>query len=246
MVQGVLRRVRSARKNGNPGGPVAHPTALPARPTIERVGDPGLIRVVAVDDHELARLGIAWLAGHGTGLAVVGTAGSARQALGIVERTGPAVVTVGAQLPDLDGLALAGMLRARYPRLGLLLVLPEPDAVLVASAAQRGLSGAVALTASGATVTAMIRAAATEPHTFRAPGEFLRPLDRPTPRLSPRERQVLALLVEGRTHAEIAGQLGISPATAKTHVSRLYGKLQARNRSQALLATARGGLLPLY
>jgi DNA-binding NarL/FixJ family response regulator len=231
--------------NGNLGATLRDPSAHLILMIIEAMGDPGLIRVVAVDDHELARLGISWLAGHGTGLVIAGTAGSARQALGIIERTQPSVVTIGTVLPDLDGLELAGMLRDRYPRLGLLMILPEPDAALVAAAAQRGLSGAVPLTASAATVTALIRAAANEPHSFRAPGEFLRAPDRPSPRLSPRERQVLALLVDGRTHAEIANALAISPATAKTHVSRLYGKLQARNRSQALLATAREGLLPL-
>ncbi|OLE22686.1 MAG: hypothetical protein AUG44_24330 [Actinobacteria bacterium 13_1_20CM_3_71_11] len=209
------------------------------------MGDSAPIRVVAVDDHELARLGIAWLAGHGTGLELVGTAGNARQARGLVERTRPGVVTVGTVLPDLTGLDLAGELRQRYPELGLILILPEPDGALVAAAADRGLSGAVALTASAATVTALIRSAATEPRTFRAPGEFLRAPGQSGPRLSPRERQVLALLVEGRTQAEIAEQLKISPATAKTHVARLYAKLQARNRSQALLATAREGLLPL-
>jgi DNA-binding NarL/FixJ family response regulator len=155
------------------------------------------------------------------------------------------VATVGTELPDLDGLALAGTLRERYPRLGLILVLPESDPVRVAGAARLGLSGAVPRTASVTTLTAMIRAAAADPHTFRAPGEFLRSPARPAPRLSPRERQVLALLVEGRTQPEIAEALGISPATAKTHVARLYTKLQARNRSQALLTVAREGLLPL-
>jgi DNA-binding NarL/FixJ family response regulator len=207
------------------------------------MGDSGPIRVLAVDDHELARLGMAWLVGHGAGLVLAGTAGSGRQALTMVERTDPTVVTVGTSLPDLDGLELAGMLRDKYPDLGLILVMPEPDGAIVAAAARRGLSGALARTASAATVTAGIRAAATAPHTFRAPGELLRSPTRPTPRLSPRERQVLALLVEGRTQIEIAQALSISPATAKTHVARLYAKLQARNRSQALLTTARQGLL---
>ncbi|OLB81524.1 MAG: hypothetical protein AUI14_03000 [Actinobacteria bacterium 13_2_20CM_2_71_6] len=210
------------------------------------MGDSGPIRVLAIDDHELARLGMAWLVAHGTGLTLVGTAGSARQALAMVERTAPTVATVGTKLPDLDGLELAGILRDRYPHLGLILVLAEPDPAQVAAAAQRGLSAAVARTASAATLTATLRAAAADPHTFRAPGELLRAPARPTPRLSPRERQVLALLVEGRTQAEIAQALHISPATAKTHVARLYTKLQARNRSQALLTTAREGLLPLH
>jgi DNA-binding NarL/FixJ family response regulator len=208
--------------------------------------DAGPIRVVAIDDHELARLGMAWLVAHGSGLALAGTAGSARQALALVERVSPMVATVGTELPDLDGLELAGVLRDRYPRLGLILVLPEPDPARVAAAAQRGLSGAVPRTASVTTLTAVIRAAAADPRTFRAPGELLRSAVQPTRRLSPRERQVMALLVEGRTQPEIAEALGISQATAKTHVARLYTKLQARNRSQALLTMAREGLLPLH
>jgi len=203
------------------------------------------IRVFAVDDQELARLGMAWVIAHGTGMVLAGTAGSARQALALLDRAEPTVVTIGTELPDLDGLELAGVLRDRYPRLGVVLVLPEPDAARVAAAAQHGASGAVPRSASVATLISVIRSAASEPETFRAPGELLRAPPRPGPRLSPRERQVLALLVEGRTQAQIAEALQISPATAKTHVARLYTKLQARNRSQALLTTAREGLLNL-
>jgi DNA-binding NarL/FixJ family response regulator len=208
------------------------------------MGAAGPIRVIAVDEHELARLGMAWLVGHGAGLTLAGLAGSAGEAIALVERMSPMVATVGTRLPDLGGLELAGMLRDRYPQLGLVLILAEPDPSRVAAAARRGLSGAVPATASVATLTAMIRAAGTDPHTFRAPGEFLRSPARPTPRLSPRERQVLALLVDGRTQAEIAEALLITTATAKTHVARLYAKLQVRNRSQALVTTAREGLLP--
>ncbi len=209
------------------------------------MGDAEPIRVVAVDDHELARLGIAWLVAHGTGLTLAGAAASGRQAQALVERVVPQVVTIGTDLPDMTGLDLAGALRERYPDLGLVLVLAEPDATRVAEAGRRRLSGAVTRTASLATLTSVIRAAASEPHSFRAPGELLRAPAPQTPRLSPRERQVLSLLVEGRTQAEIAGALQISPATAKTHIARLYTKLQARNRSQALLTVAREGLLPL-
>lgn len=209
------------------------------------MGEAEPIHVVAVDDHELARLGIAWLVAHGTGLTLAGTAASGRQACALVERLAPGVVTIGTELPDMTGLDLAGTLRERYPELGLVLVLAEPDATLVAQAARRSLSGAVARTASLATLTSVIRGAASDPHTFRAPGELLRSPAPQTPRLSPRELQVLSLLVEGRTQAEIAQALQISPATAKTHIARLYGKLQARNRSQALLTVAREGLLPL-
>jgi len=214
---------------------------------IDGMGDASApIRVFAVDDQELARLGMAWVIAHGTGLVLAGTAGSARQALALLDRAEPTVVTIGTDLPDLGALEFAGALRDRYPQLGLVLILAEPGPAQVAAAAERGLSGAVARSASVATLTSVIRAAASDPLTFRAPGELLRSAARPGPKLSPRERQVLTLLVEGRTQAEIAAELQISPATAKTHVARLYSKLQARNRSQALLTTAREGLLPLH
>ena len=203
------------------------------------------IRVFAVDDQELARLGMAWVVAHGTGLVLAGTASSGRQAMALLDRAEPAVVTIGAELPDMDGLELAGALRERYPGLGIVLILAEPDPARVAAAARCGASGAIPRSASVATLTSLIRAAAADPTTFRAPGEFLRAPAKPGPRLSPRERQVLELLVEGRTQAQIAAALNISPATAKTHVARLYTKLQARNRSQALLTTAREGLLNL-
>src|SRR5256885_1295872 len=217
-----------------------------AVPSIAPRGEgPAPSRVLGADDHDPARWGIAGVGAPGAGRALAGTAGSARQALTLIERTEPAVVTVGTALPDMSGFELVAILRDRYPRMGVVLVLAESDPAHVAAAAERGASGAVTRSASVATLTSVIRAAATEPTTFRAPGEFLRTPARPGPRLSPRERQVLALLVEGRTQAEIAQALNISPATAKTHVARLYNKLQARNRSQALLATAREGLLPL-
>jgi DNA-binding NarL/FixJ family response regulator len=213
---------------------------------VDGMGDTSApIRVFAVDEQELARLGMAWVVAHATGLNLAGTAGSGRQTLSLLERTEADVVTIGTQLPDLDGLELVGALRDRYPGLGLVVILPEPDPARVAEAARRGASGAVARTASVATVVSVIRSASTDPNTFFAPGEFLRAPARQSPRLSPRERQVLELLVEGRTQAEIAEALQISPATAKTHVARLYTKLQARNRSQALLTTAREGLLNL-
>src|SRR5256714_9624225 len=202
------------------------------------MGETGPIHVVAIDDHELARLGMAWLVAHGAGLHLAGTAASARQALALVERVRPGVATIGTDLPDQDGLSLGGTLRERYPDLGLVLVLAEPDPTRVAAAARRGLSGAVPRTASVTTLTAVIRAAAADPHTFRAPGEFLRSPTRPSPRLSPRERQGPPPLVEGRNPPAVAARAGISPATAQTPVARPYTKLHAPNPAPAPLARA--------
>src|SRR5256885_16202643 len=106
------------------------------------MGDAGPIRVVAMDDHDRAGRGMAGWVAHGAGLALAGTAASARQALALVERVRPTVATIGTGLPDLDGLALAGTLRERYPDLGLILVLAEPDPARGAAAPPQGMAGA--------------------------------------------------------------------------------------------------------
>jgi len=204
------------------------------------------VRLVVVDGHEVARLGMAYLAHRSAGVAMVGQATTAAEALAVVDRTRPTVVTIGAQLPDLPGLAAAAQLRAIYPALGIVLVTVEPDQDLLARAAQTGISALVARSAPLATLAATIRQASADPLRFRAPGTALLPrVRRPeVPMLSAREQQVLARLPEGETLESIADALDVSRRTVKTYVSRIYTKLRVQNRAQAVVVAARHGLLP--
>lgn len=203
------------------------------------------VRLVAVDTHEVARLGMAYLAHRSTGVVLVGQASTAAEALTVIDATRPTVVTIGAQLPDLPGLAAARQLRATYPRLGLVLVTVESDDDLLARAADAGLSALVARSAPLATLAATIRQASQEPERFRAPGAALLPRARRSdvPALSAREQQVLARLPEGDTLEAIADSLDVSRRTVKTYVARIYSKLQVQNRAQAVVVAARHGLL---
>lgn len=204
------------------------------------------VRLVAIDSHEVARLGMAYLAHRCVGVVMVGQAASAAEGLALVERTRPNVVTVGAYLPDLPGLAAARQLRARHPDLGLVLIAVEPDEDLLARAADADLSALVTRSAPLSTLAAIIRQAALEPHRFRAPGAALLPRRRrpELPTLSTRERQVLARLPDGQTLESIAGELSVSRRTVKTYVARIYTKLHVQNRAQAVVVAARNGLLP--
>lgn len=208
--------------------------------------EPTQVRLVAIDSHEVARLGMAYLAHRSAGVALVGQATSAAEGLAVVESAQPTVVTVGVQLPDLAGIAAGQQLRALYPDLGLVLVAVDPDEDLLARAAEAGLSGLVTRSAPLATLAAIIRQASVEPHQFRAPGAALLPRSRRSelPALSAREQQVLARLPEGETLESIADALEVSRRTVKTYVSRIYTKLHVQNRAQAVVVAARHGLLP--
>jgi DNA-binding NarL/FixJ family response regulator len=204
------------------------------------------VRLVAIDSHEVARMGMAYLAHRSAGVALVGQASTAADGLAVVERARPTVVTIGVELPDLPGIAAGQQLRALYPDLGLVLVAVEPDEDLLASAARAGLSALVTRSAPLPTLAAIIRQATLEPHQFRAPGAALLPRPRRSavPALSARERQVLERLPEGETLESIADALEVSRRTVKTYVARIYTKLHVQNRAQAVVVAARHGLLP--
>jgi DNA-binding NarL/FixJ family response regulator len=203
------------------------------------------IRLVVVDEHELLRLGLAGVVAGHPDVELVGEAGTAADALALIERVRPDVVTVDLTLPDEDGLALARRLRARYPRLGLVLLSATGDDALLYRALDEGMSAYVPKQAQASAVLSAIRQAAVAPDSFTAPGlsGALARRRAMTGMLSQRERQVLALMRDGISLPGIADRLQVSEATVKTYVARLYTKLQVNNRSQALMAAVNQGLL---
>ena len=203
------------------------------------------LRLVVVDEHALLRLGLARvLAGYGE-IELVGEAGSAADGFDVIERTGPDVVTFDVTLPDSDGFTFARRLRARYPRLGLVLVSSNSDDALLYRAMDEGLSGFVAKSSPATAVLAAVRHAAVAPDAFNAPAVSGAVSRRRSSGglLSQRERQVLALMRDGISLPGIATALSVSEATVKTYVARLYTKLRVNNRSQALMAAVNQGLL---
>ncbi|GAA1794488.1 response regulator transcription factor [Planosporangium flavigriseum] len=204
------------------------------------------IRLVAVDEHVLLRLGLASVLAATPDIVLVGEAASAAEAERVVEQTNPAVVTLELSLPDGDGISTAGRLRIARPDLGIVLLTASNDDALLYRALDAGLSAFVTKSAPVSTVLAAVRHAATAPHSFTAPG-LQTALTRRSSHgglLSPRERQVLLLMRDGTSLPAIATRLQVSEATVKTYVSRLYSKLRVNNRAQALMVAVNQGLLP--
>lgn len=202
--------------------------------------------VLVVDDHDLIRQGLRRAFEHDPGFEVVGEAGTVREALASVAVLRPEVVVLDVSLPDGSGIDVARVLRERQPKLGIVILAMDAGDDQLFAALEAGASAFVAKYATGAEVLSAARHAATSPTAFAAAemaGATRRRLHPSGPQLSPREREVLVLLADGLPVATIARRLFISESTTKTHISKLYDKLGAANRAQALMSAMRLGLI---
>ncbi|GLZ35823.1 putative nitrate/nitrite response transcriptional regulatory protein NarL [Lentzea sp. NBRC 105346] len=205
------------------------------------------IRIVVVDGHTLTRYGLSKLAASSTDIEIVAETGSALDAPRVIASLSPDVVTVDVALPDGDGLRLARELRDRYPSMGIVVLTSHGEDDVLFRALETGVSAFVSKAAPVEEVLGAIRHAAVAASSFTASGlaSALARRHQATSRLglSPREREVLLLLRDGVSVPAIARALYVSQSTAKTYVSRLYEKLGASNRSQALMTALRDGLI---
>ena len=205
------------------------------------------IRLLVVDGHPLIRWGLARIAGDEDDMTCVGEAATAAQALALAAASAPDVVTVDVTLPDRNGLALARDLRDRHPNLGIVVLTSQDEDDVLFRALDTGASAFVPKTAPVPEILGAIRHASVASSSFTAAGlaAALRRRSESAGRaaLSPREREVLALLQDGLPVPAIARSLYVSLSTAKTYVARVYEKLGAGNRAQALMAAVRLGLI---
>ena len=208
---------------------------------------PARHRVVLIDDHELIRHGLAAAFDRSDDFEVVGQAGSVADGVAVARDLTPDVVVCDVRLPDGSGLDVVRTLRGERKDVGLVVLTMYAGDEQLFAAMDAGASGFVGKDAPSTDVIAAARQAAVTPLGFTSAGladAMVRRLQGSGPRLSDRERQVLDLLVEGLGVAAIAAKLYISESTAKAHISRIYEKLGAANRAQAIVAAMRSGLIP--
>ena len=204
------------------------------------------IRILLVDDHDLIRQGLRRAFERDEEFAVVGEAASAADGYRLAQAHAPDVVVTDVRLPDGTGLDLARVLRAGSAELGIVILTMYAGDETLLSALESGASAFVSKDAPSADVVAAARHAAVSPRSFiaRDLSAAVHRRKHPTgPALSEREREVLVLLSDGLGVAAIATGLYISQSTAKTHISKIYEKLGAANRAQAIMQALRAGLL---
>ena len=202
--------------------------------------------VLLVDDHELIRQGLRRAFERTDDFTFVGEAGSVAEAVAAANAHNPDVVVVDVRLPDGNGLDVARSLREHNDSVGIVVLTMYAGDEQLFGALEAGASAFVAKDAPAEDVVSAARHAVVSPRSFSAAdlAEAMRRRLTPSgPQLSPREREVLQLLADGLGVAAIARQLYISESTTKTHISKLYEKLGAGNRAQALMTSMRLGLI---
>ncbi|MFJ1937584.1 response regulator [Kitasatospora sp. NPDC088160] len=219
-------------------------------------------RVLVVDDQTVVREGIVMLLGLLPGIEVVGAAADGEEAVALVERCHPDVVLMDLRMPRVDGVEATRRIRAAHPQTEVVVLTTYADDDSLFPALQAGARGYLTKDAGGeeiARAIADVRAGAaglspqiqlrllerlSGPAAGSAPGAG-KPAGRPgelPDGLTAREAEVLALIAEGLSNAEIAQRLFVSQATVKTHINNLFAKTAVRDRAQAVSYAFRHGI----
>lgn len=201
--------------------------------------EPPLVRVFVVEDQDPLREAMVLLLGWTAGFDCVGSAASAEAALEAEPEAPPDVVLLDIGLPGMSGLEALGPLHARWPGAECLVLTVHDDPDRVFEALRAGASGYLVKGTEPAEVLAAVRAlhdggAPMSASVARKVVEAFRQPDPELEALSPREREVLDLLVEGRTVRQIADALFVAPTTVAFHVRQIYGKLHVHTRAAAV------------
>jgi DNA-binding NarL/FixJ family response regulator len=207
-----------------------------------------VIRILVVDDHPIVRDGLVTVLQDQADLHVVGSVGTAEEAVALAARLHPDVVLLDLELPGMDGLAAIPRLLEDAPAVRVLVFTAYDTDQQVFGAIQAGATGYLL---KGADVPEIVRAI----RNVHAGGSHLAPrvaarvlgavgAPRRSPtRLTAREREVLQLLAQGLATKQIARSLGVTERTVKFHVASIFAKLGATNRAQAVALAAQHNLL---
>ncbi|BCJ42046.1 DNA-binding response regulator [Actinoplanes ianthinogenes] len=205
-----------------------------------------MIRILLVDDHPVVRMGLRGMLDAEPDLTVIGEASDGAEGAELALRERPDIVLMDLRMPDADGVEATGRILAADRDIKVMVLTTYESDRDILRAIEAGASGYLLKDASPAELADAVRAAA-RGETVLAPSvasTLVRQVRSPAPpALSARETEVLKLVAAGHTNADIGKRLFISEATVKTHLLRVFNKLDVADRTAAVTTAMRHGLL---
>jgi two-component system, NarL family, response regulator NreC len=213
------------------------------------------VTIILADDHHMMRQGLRMLLEAEEDFRVVAEAGDGREATQLAERFTPDVLIVDVMMPGLNGLEVTRQVGKRSPQTRVIMLSMYSNEAYVLEALRNGAAGYVLKEASATDLIRAVREVvagrrylspplsehAIEAYVQKAQDELLDPYET----LTTREREVLQLAAEGRTNADIAAALCVSPRTVETHRAHLMHKLGLHSQADLIRYALRRGILPL-
>lgn len=222
------------------------------------------IRVLIIDDHPLFRQGISWSLSQENDIQIVGEAENGTEAIKMTESLNPQVVLLDINLPGLNGLEVARVLKRRLPRMGIIVLSIHDDDEQLFNAIKAGASAYASKEIAPAKLTDMIREVAkghyiindnvmSKPHVATRVLNQFRELSNVGVEdantmfapLTSREIEILDCIARGLSNKEIASQLSISGQTVKNHITSILSKLQVNDRTMAVIHAIQQGWIKM-
>lgn len=212
------------------------------------------IRLMLADDHRMLREGLSRsMTDHG--FDVVGEASDGAEAVDLADSVRPDVILMDVTMPELDGVEATRQVKLAHPEIRVVMLTMHADQEVLAAAIRAGASGYLVKDCSTEEIADAVRAAVDgvttlSPALAASMLDEVRKLDEPDAHdedrvVTRREEEVLQLIADGCSTPEVAQQLYISQKTVKNHLASIYQKLDARDRTQAVLRAVRMGIVSL-
>lgn len=202
------------------------------------------IRVLVVDDHPLMRVGIAAIIDESSDMCTVGQAGNGTEAVRLFSELRPDIVVMDLKLPGLSGVEAIRSIRRKDPDACVIVLTTYEGDEDIHQALEAGARGYIIKGMSHEVLMEGLRRVRQGRRFVPAPVAQILQSRVPDSNLSPREREVLELIVGGKSNKEISEELGISQATVKTHIRLIFGRMGVSDRTQAAVAALQRGLIP--
>lgn len=205
-----------------------------------------MIRVVLADDHPVVRAGMRQVVCADGDVDVVAEAGDGKEAVDVARRERPDVVLMDLRMPVLDGVGAISELARTDPDIGVLVLTTYDTDDLIVGAVEAGAVGYLLKDTEPAVLRDAVRRAAAGETVLSPPvaARLVGQMRAPTPtQLTPRELEILTLVADGLTNAQIAARLHVGRATVKTHLLHVFDKLDVNDRTAAVVTAFKKGIL---